>query len=230
MSRAQLGAAAVWVVKLGSAVLTANGAGLHHRGIGDWVAQLAALHGAGRRIVVVSSGAVAEGMHRLGLAQRPADLPALQAVAAVGQMGLVQAYESAFQAHGIRTAQVLLTHEDLDDRTRYLNARSTLRTLLDWRVVPVVNENDTVATQEIRFGDNDTLAGLVANLVDARLLVILTDRDALYDADSACHRVPDARCRRPPWHPGACRPPAAPAPAAPADCRRDRRRTGHRGR
>jgi glutamate 5-kinase len=144
---------------------------------------MAQLRQQGIDIVLVSSGAVAEGMQRLGWQQRPHAVHQLQAAAAVGQMGLVQAYESAFQQHGMHTAQVLLTHDDLSNRQRYLNARSTLRQLLDLGVVPVVNENDTVVTDEIKFGDNDTLAGLVANLTEARLMVILTDQEGLYDSD-----------------------------------------------
>jgi glutamate 5-kinase len=164
-------------------LLTNNGRGLDREAIAGWVVQMAALRDRGAQLVLVSSGAVAEGMTRLGWQQRPHALYALQAAAAVGQMGLVQAYESCFQAHGLHTAQVLLTHDDLSDRRRYLNARSTLRELLTLGVVPVVNENDTVATDEIRFGDNDTLAGLVANLVEADLLVILTDQQGLRAQD-----------------------------------------------
>jgi glutamate 5-kinase len=176
-----------WVVKIGSALLTADGRGLDREAIADWVAQLAALRGQGIEVVLVSSGAVAEGMMRLGWDRRPSALFEQQAAAAVGQMGLVQAYESCFQQHGIHTAQVLLTHEDLSDRQRYLNARSTLRALLDLGVVPVVNENDTVVTDEIRFGDNDTLGALVANLVEADTLVILTDQDGLFDKNPREH-------------------------------------------
>jgi len=171
------------VIKIGSALLTANGQGLDRDAIAGWVAQMAALHARGIEVVLVSSGAVAEGMMRLGWSQRPSALFEQQAAAAVGQMGLVQAYESCFQKHNIHTAQVLLTHEDLSDRQRYLNARSTLRTLLDLGVVPVVNENDTVVTDEIRFGDNDTLAALVANLLEADCLIILTDQAGLFDKD-----------------------------------------------
>jgi len=175
------------VVKIGSALLTREGQGLNHEAIEDWVAQLAQLRAHGTQVVLVTSGAVAAGMRRLGRAERPHALHELQAMAAVGQMTLVQTYESAFQRHGRQTAQVLLTHDDLADRHRYLNARSTLRTLLDFDVVPVVNENDTVATEEIRFGDNDTLAALVANLIEADLLLILTDQQGLYDADPRVH-------------------------------------------
>ncbi len=172
-----------WVVKIGSALLTADGSGLDQEAIADWVKQIAAMRAQGLDVVLVSSGAVAEGMKRLGWAKRPHTLFEQQAAAAVGQMGLVQAYESCFQQHDIHTAQVLLTHEDLSDRQRYLNARSTLRSLLGLGVVPVVNENDTVVTDEIRFGDNDTLAALVANLIEADALIILTDQQGLFDKD-----------------------------------------------
>lgn len=172
-----------WVFKIGSSLLTAKGSGLDKVAIADWVQQMAALYKQGKRFILVSSGAVAEGMMRLGWDTRPRALYQLQAAAALGQMGLIQAYESCFQQHGIHTAQILLTHEDLSDRKRYLNARSTLRALLDLGVVPVVNENDTVATDEIRFGDNDTLAALVVNLVEAEALLLLTDRAGLFDAD-----------------------------------------------
>ena len=172
-----------WVVKIGSALLTADGSGLDQYAIAGWVKQIAALRVQGLEIVLVSSGAIAEGMKRLGWAKRPHTLFEQQAAAAVGQMGLVQAYESCFQLHDIHTAQVLLTHEDLSDRQRYLNARSTLRSLLDLGVVPVVNENDTVVTDEIRFGDNDTLAALVANLIEADALIILTDQEGLFEQD-----------------------------------------------
>ncbi|HHH47925.1 MAG TPA: glutamate 5-kinase [Gammaproteobacteria bacterium] len=176
-----------WVVKIGSALLTADGAGLDREAIHDWVAQMVALRARGIELVLVSSGAVAEGMMRLGWLSRPHALHELQAAAAVGQMGLVQAYESNFQRHGIHTAQVLLTHDDLSDRQRYLNARNTLRALLEFGVLPVVNENDTVVTDEIRFGDNDTLAALVANLVEADALIILTDQAGLFDRDPRRH-------------------------------------------
>ena len=178
------------VVKIGSALLTNNGLGLDVPAITGWVGQIAQLRARGLEVVLVSSGAVAAGMQRLGFETRPRALHELQALAAVGQMGLVQLYESLFQQHGIHTAQVLLTHDDLSNRERYLNARSTLRTLLGFGAVPVINENDTVATEEIRFGDNDTLAALVANLVEAELLVILTDQAGLYDKDPRQH--PDA--------------------------------------
>jgi len=180
-TREQLGAAQRWVIKIGSAMITNDGQGLDNFSIDAWVAQMAELHRAGREVLLVTSGAVAEGMRRLGWSQRPTALADLQAAAAVGQMGLVQAWESAFGRHGIQTAQILLTHEDAADRQRYLNIRNTLRTLLRLRVVPVINENDTVAFEEIRFGDNDTLGALVANLVEAELYVILTDQQGLYD-------------------------------------------------
>lgn len=179
------------VVKIGSALLTNGGQGLDLPAIAGWVAQIAQLRMEGIEIVLVSSGAVAAGMQRLGFKARPHALHELQALAAVGQMGLVQIYESAFQRHGLHTAQVLLTHDDLADRKRYLNSRTALRTLLGLRVVPVINENDTVATEEIRFGDNDTLAALVANLVEAETLVILTDQAGLYDRDP--RSAPDAQ-------------------------------------
>jgi len=175
--------ARTWVVKLGSALLTRDGKGLDEPAIQGWVDQIAQLREHGIQVVLVSSGAIAEGVSRLGLERRPEMLHELQALAAIGQMGLVQVYERAFQQHGTHTAQVLLTHDDVADRRRYLNARSTLRTLLRYAVVPVVNENDTVATSEIRVGDNDTLAGLVSNLVEAEALVILTDQQGLFTAD-----------------------------------------------
>ena len=181
--RTHLAKARRWVLKLGSALLTNDGCGLRLESLHTWVAQVIALRERGCDVVIVSSGAIAEGVTRLGWSRRPHAIHELQAAAAVGQMGLVQAYESCFQRYGVRTAQILLTHEDIADRRRYLNARSSLRTLIDLGVVPVVNENDTVATDEIRFGDNDTLAGLVANLIEADVLVILTDRDGLYDRD-----------------------------------------------
>jgi glutamate 5-kinase len=172
-----------WVIKIGSALLTSDGMGLNREGIAQWVAQMASLRRQGLELVLVSSGAVAEGMSRLGWRSRPHALHELQAAAAIGQMGLVQTYESAFQQYGMQTAQVLLTHDDLSNRKRYLNARSTLRTLLELNIVPVVNENDTVVFEEIRFGDNDTLAALVSNLIEADHLIILTDQAGLYDSD-----------------------------------------------
>ena len=170
-------------IKVGSSLVTAEGRGLDRDAIANWAAQIAALRAGGREVLLVSSGAIAEGMKRLGWLRRPQSMHELQAAAAVGQMGLVQVYESCFAEHGLRTAQVLLTHADLADRQRYLNARSTLRTLLALGVVPVINENDTVVTDEIRFGDNDTLGALVTNLVEADFLVILTDQSGLYSAD-----------------------------------------------
>jgi len=185
--RQQLTKARRWVVKIGSALLTNDGKGLATEAIATWVEQMARLREQGIELVLVSSGAVAEGMTRLGWNKRPHALHELQAAAAVGQMGLVQAWESRFKQYGLHTAQVLLTHDDLSHRMRYLNARSALRTLLDLGVVPVVNENDTVVTDEIRFGDNDTLAALVANLVEAELLVLLTDQQGMYDKDPREH-------------------------------------------
>jgi len=171
------------VIKVGSSLVTNNGAGLDRQAIAAWASQIAVLRQMGRQIVLVSSGAVAEGMQRLGLSKRPTAVNELQAAAAVGQMGLVQMYESCFSQHGLHTAQVLLTHDDLSDRKRYLNARSTLRTLLALGVIPIINENDTVVTDEIRFGDNDTLGSLVANLIEADVLVILTDQAGLFSSD-----------------------------------------------
>ncbi len=179
------------VVKVGSSLVTDEGRGLDEAAIARWVAQIAQLRALGKEVVLVSSGAVAEGMKRLGWRRRPTAMHELQAAAAVGQMGLVQAYESAFRNRGLRTAQVLLTHDDLADRKRYLNARSTLLALLGLGVVPIINENDTVVTDEIKFGDNDTLGALVANLLDAEVLVILTDQRGLYTADP--RRDPAAR-------------------------------------
>ncbi len=190
-SRETLNTSRRWVIKVGSAMVTARGRGLDREAIADWCAQIAALRAQGRQVVLVSSGAVAEGMARLGLAKRPTSLHGLQATAAVGQMGLVRAYETEFEKHGIRAAQILLTHEDVSDRGRYLNARGTLNTLLELGVVPVVNENDTVATDEIRLGDNDTLGALTVNLIEADLLVILTDQQGLYDSDPRTN--PDAK-------------------------------------
>ncbi len=183
MGRERLADAQRWVVKIGSSLVTAGGRGLDTRAIRAWAAELAELRASGAEILLVSSGAVAEGMSRLGWTRRPHALHELQAAAAVGQTGLVQAYESAFADHGIRTAQVLLTHDDLADRKRYLNARSTLRTLVGLGCLPIVNENDTVANEEFRFGENDTLAALVANLTQADALVVLTDTEGLYSSD-----------------------------------------------
>ena len=171
------------VVKVGSSLVTDEGRGLDAAAIGDWCAQLAVLVKDGREVIMVSSGAIAEGMKRLNWAVRPKAIHQLQAAAAVGQMGLVQVYETSLRENGIGSAQVLLTHADLADRERYLNARSTLLALLQLGVVPVINENDTVVNDEIKFGDNDTLGALVANLVDADVLVILTDQKGLFTAD-----------------------------------------------
>jgi glutamate 5-kinase len=204
------------VVKVGSSLVTNDGRGLDLAAIARWAAQVAALRAAGRQVLLVSSGAIAEGMQRLGWVRRPQQVHELQAAAAVGQMGLAQAYETGFGALGVRTAQILLTHADLADRARYLNARSTLLTLLQLGVVPVINENDTVVTDEIKFGDNDTLGALVTNLVEADLLVILTDQAGLFDADP--RRVPAARLigRAAAGDPEA---PAAPSPAAACSAR-----------
>ena len=178
------------VVKVGSSLVTNEGRGLDEAAIEQWSAQLAALVKSGRELIMVSSGAIAEGMKRLGWKTRPKMINELQAAAAVGQMGLVQMYETKLREQEVGSAQVLLTHADLADRERYLNARSTLLTLLEHGVVPVINENDTVVNDEIKFGDNDTLGALVANLVDADLLVILTDQKGLYSADP--RKNPDA--------------------------------------
>jgi len=182
------------VIKVGSSLVTAEGRGLDRAAISQWAEQITALRAAGKQVLLVSSGAIAEGMQRLGWTRRPREVHELQAAAAVGQMGLAQVYESCFAARGMRTAQILLTHADLADRARYLNGRSTLYTLLDLGVVPVINENDTVVTDEIKFGDNDTLAALTANLVEADALVILTDQQGLYSADP--RRDPNATLLR----------------------------------
>ena len=186
------------VVKVGSSLVTDEGRGLDLPAIARWSEQIARIRQSGKdspgglmQIILVSSGAVAEGMKRLGWTRRPREMHELQAAAAIGQMGLVQAYESSFRHHGIMTAQILLTHDDLADRKRYLNARATLLGLLKLGVVPIVNENDTVVTDEIKFGDNDTLGALVSNLVEAELLVILTDQAGLFTADP--RKQPDAR-------------------------------------
>ncbi len=171
------------VVKVGSSLVTNNGAGLDQTAIADWARQIAQLKQQGKQVVLVSSGAIAEGMQRLNWKQRPKSMHELQAAAAVGQMGLIQVYESSFRQYGLHTAQILLTHDDLANRKRYLNARSTLRTLLELDVIPIINENDTVVTDEIRFGDNDSLAALVTNLLEADVLVIMTDQAGLYSAD-----------------------------------------------
>jgi glutamate 5-kinase len=179
------------VVKVGSSLVTNEGRGVDAEAVGNWCRQMAVLAGQGREVVMVSSGAIAEGMKRLGWSVRPKEVHELQAAAAVGQMGLAQIYESKLREHGMGSAQVLLTHADLADRERYLNARSTLLTLLGLKVIPVINENDTVVNDEIKFGDNDTLGALVANLVDADALVILTDQKGLYSADP--RKDPNAR-------------------------------------
>jgi len=181
-----------WVVKIGSASVTKQGSGLNTQSIAHWAAQIAQLRAAGKEIILVSSGAVAEGMNRLGWHKRPHALYELQAAAAVGQMGLIQTYETNLQKHGLHSAQVLLTHDDLANRKRYLNARTTLLTLLNLNVIPVINENDAVATEEIRFGDNDTLAALVSNLVEADLLIILTDQAGIKNTEDSAngeHRI-----------------------------------------
>ncbi|WP_317202030.1 glutamate 5-kinase [Janthinobacterium sp.] len=178
------------IIKVGSSLVTNDGRGLDHAAIARWAVQIAGLRALGKEVVLVSSGAVAEGMLRLGFERRPTDIHELQACAAVGQMGLAQIYETSFRAHGLGTAQVLLTHADLADRERYLNARSTLTTLLRLGIVPIINENDTVVTDEIKFGDNDTLGALVANLIEADALIILTDQNGLFSADP--RKDPDA--------------------------------------
>ena len=181
--RERIRASRCLVVKVGSALVTNNGAGLDKTAMADWARQIAALREAGKQVALVSSGAIAAGMQRLGWDRRPHEMNRLQAAAAVGQMGLVEAYEEVFSRHGLHTAQILLTHEDLADRERYLNARSTIKTLLELGVVPIINENDTIVTDEIKFGDNDTLGALVANLIEADALIILTDQQGLYTAD-----------------------------------------------
>ena len=183
MQPSAIAAATTLVIKVGSSLVTNEGRGLDAQAIARWAAQIAELRSLGKRCVMVSSGAIAEGLQRLGWAKRPNAIHELQAAAAVGQMGLAQCYETCFRAHGLATAQVLLTHADMADRQRYLNARSTLRTLLELGVIPVINENDTVVTDEIKLGDNDTLGALVANLVEADALIILTDQAGLYEAD-----------------------------------------------
>lgn len=181
--REELAAARRWVIKIGSSLVTDDGRGLHHQRIHAWAEQISMLKRDGHAVTLVSSGAVAEGIRRLGWHQRPSRLHQIQAAAAVGQMGLVHAYEGGFCRHDLRVAQILLTHDDLTDRGRYLNARATLGALLKLDVIPIVNENDTVATDEIRFGDNDALAALVANLTDAEVMLILTDQEGLYNKD-----------------------------------------------
>lgn len=184
------------VVKVGSALLTNNGTGIDSQAIDQWVEQIATLLDQGKQVVVVSSGAIAEGLVRLGMKSRPQSIHMLQSAAAVGQMGLIQTYETSFRRYNRQTAQILLDHDDMANRERYLNARGVMQSLIELGVVPVVNENDTVVTDEIRFGDNDRLAALVANLIDADALLILTDKDGLYDANPDTHSeanlIPDA--------------------------------------
>ncbi len=190
MSAAVIASARRLVVKVGSSLVTNDGRGLDHARLALWSEQIAKLTALNKEIVLVSSGAIAEGIKRLGWSKRPHALNELQAAAAVGQMGLIEAYERSFRQHKLATAQILLTHADLADRERYLNARSTLRTLLALKVIPIINENDTVTTEEIKVGDNDTLGALVANLIEADALIILTDQPGLYTADPRKH--PDA--------------------------------------
>lgn len=190
LRRRELGDGGIWVVKIGSALIAGETGGIQTERLAGWCRQIAALMAAGKRVAVVSSGAVAEGCRRLGFDRRPATVHDLQAAAAVGQIGLAEAYERAFRAVGRTTAMVLLTHDDLSSRERYLNARATLNTLLSLGAAPVINENDSVATDEIKLGDNDALAGRVASLLGAHALVILTDRDGLHESDPA--RSPDA--------------------------------------
>ena len=187
MSRSELAETRRWVVKIGSSLLTNDGKGLNHPAIAAWVAQLSELHRQGLELILVSSGAVAAGMERLGWQTRPRALAELQAAASIGQAALVQVYQGYLQTGGMIGAQVLLTHEDLRDRQRYLSARATLRTLLEMGTLPIINENDAVASAELRFGDNDTLAAMVSNLLDADLLIILTDQAGLYEADPRQH-------------------------------------------
>lgn len=176
-----------WVIKIGSALLTKDGKGLDYEAIKDWANQIAGLRKQGLEIILVSSGSVAEGMSRMGWTKRPTELAELQAAAAIGQTGLVETYEAEFKLHQIQAAQILLTHDDVSNRKRYLNARNTLRALLKFKALPIINENDTVALEEMRLGDNDTLAALAANLVEADLLVILTDQEGLFDKDPRSH-------------------------------------------
>ena len=175
------------VIKVGSALLTNDGAGIDAQAIDKWVDQIAYLLDQKKQIVIVSSGAIAEGLVRLGMTSRPQSIHMLQSAAAVGQMGLIQTYESSFKRYSRQTAQILLDHDDMANRERYLNARGVVQSLIELGVVPIVNENDTVVTDEIRFGDNDRLAALVANLIDADALIILTDKDGLYDANPDTH-------------------------------------------
>ena len=172
-----------WVIKIGSSLITKSSTGLNIKNIKSWASQINELVNSNINVIIVSSGAIAEGMNRLGLVKRPTSSSKLQALAAIGQMGLAQVYEVAFKKYNILTAQMLLTHEDLGSRARYLNAKNTLNNLIKYKTIPVINENDTVSTEEIKFGDNDTLAALVANLSEASSLVILTDQDGLYTSD-----------------------------------------------
>ena len=183
MDRQTISNAKRLVIKVGSALLTNDGAGIDRQAIDAWVEQIAKLLSAGKEVVLVSSGAVAEGLVRLGIDTRPESIHMLQSAAAVGQMGLIQTYETSFRRFDRQTAQILLDHDDMANRERYLNARSVIQTLMELKVVPIVNENDTVVTDEIRFGDNDRLAALVANLIDADALLILTDKDGMFDAN-----------------------------------------------
>ena len=176
-----------WVIKIGSALLTKNGKGLDYDAIQDWTQQIADLRQKGIEVILVSSGSVAEGMSRMGWTKRPSKLAELQAAAAIGQTGLIETYEAQFKKHNIQAAQILLTHDDVSNRQRYLNARNTLHALLKFKALPIINENDTVALEEMRLGDNDTLAALVANLVEADLLVILTDQEGLFTKDPRHH-------------------------------------------
>ena len=191
LNRSELKNTKRWVVKIGSALLTNDGQGLNGEAMSQWVAQVVDLKKRGIEVVIVSSGSVAEGMKRLGWSARPKALHELQAAASVGQMGLVQAYESKFSQYDIHTSQILMTHDDLSNRKRYLNVKSTIETLLEYNVVPIINENDTVVTDEIRFGDNDTLAALTANLIGADVLVIMTDQQGLYNDNPRTN--PDAQ-------------------------------------
>lgn len=176
-----------WIVKIGSALLTQDGKGLDYASIADWASQIAELRQQGIEVVLVSSGSIAEGMSRMGWTHRPTALPELQAAAAIGQTGLIQAYQTEFQKYQIQAAQILLTHDDVSHRLRYLNARNTLRTLIRLGTVPIINENDTVAFDEIRLSDNDTLGAVVSSLVEADLLVILTDQKGLFNKDPRYH-------------------------------------------
>lgn len=177
-----------WVIKIGSALLTKDGKGLDYGAIKDWTQQIAQLRQQGKEVILVSSGSVAEGMSRMGWTKRPTDLAELQAAAAIGQTGLIETYETQFKKHKIQAAQILLTHDDVSNRKRYLNARNTLQALLKFKALPIINENDTVALEEMRLGDNDTLAALVSNLVEADLLVILTDQEGLFTKDPRHHK------------------------------------------